>query len=76
VASSALKAGIVNKVCYFMAPKFLGGNDGIPVFNGQGPKKIKDAFEMTRVSTRAFGSDMLVTGYLEKESGAQKMETP
>ncbi|MDD9300851.1 MAG: bifunctional diaminohydroxyphosphoribosylaminopyrimidine deaminase/5-amino-6-(5-phosphoribosylamino)uracil reductase RibD [Desulfobacter sp.] len=70
VASSALKAKIVNKVCYFLAPKFLGGNDGIPVFGGAGPERIKDAFELTRVSTRAFGSDLLVTGYLDKGSSA------
>jgi len=65
VAASALAAGIVNKVCYFLAPKIMGGNDGIPVFNGSGPEKIKDVFELARVTTRQFGSDMLVTGYIE-----------
>ena len=65
VAASALAAGIVNKVCYFLAPKIMGGNDGIPVFNGSGPEKIKDVFELARVTTRRFGSDMLVTGYIE-----------
>ena len=66
VAASALKAGIVNKVCYFVAPKFLGSNDGIPVFNGTGPEQIKDAFVLDRVSTRLFGTDVLVTGYLDR----------
>ncbi len=65
VAASALAAGIVNKVCYFLAPKILGGNDGIPVFNGSGPEKISDVCELARVSTRKFGADMLVTGYIE-----------
>jgi diaminohydroxyphosphoribosylaminopyrimidine deaminase/5-amino-6-(5-phosphoribosylamino)uracil reductase len=65
VAASALAAGIVNKVCYFIAPKMMGGNDGIPVFNGSGPERIKDVFELTRVSTRQFGSDMLFTGYID-----------
>jgi len=65
VAASALAAGIVNKVCYFLAPKIMGGNDGIPVFRGVGPEKIGDVFELARVSTRRFGSDMLVTGYIE-----------
>ncbi|MCG8619836.1 MAG: bifunctional diaminohydroxyphosphoribosylaminopyrimidine deaminase/5-amino-6-(5-phosphoribosylamino)uracil reductase RibD [Desulfobacterales bacterium] len=67
VAASALKAGIVNKVCYFIAPKFLGANDGIPVFNGTGPEKIRDAFELSRVTTRQFGADILVTGYLDRD---------
>ncbi|NWH05136.1 bifunctional diaminohydroxyphosphoribosylaminopyrimidine deaminase/5-amino-6-(5-phosphoribosylamino)uracil reductase RibD [Desulfobacter latus] len=65
VAASALAAGIVNKVCYFLAPKMMGGNDGIPVFNGSGPEKIKDVVELVRVTTRHFDSDMLVTGYIE-----------
>jgi len=68
VAASALRSGIVNKVCYFLAPKFLGGNDGIPVFSGRGPEKIKDAFELSRVTTRFFGSDILMTGYLENRT--------
>ncbi|WP_035242614.1 bifunctional diaminohydroxyphosphoribosylaminopyrimidine deaminase/5-amino-6-(5-phosphoribosylamino)uracil reductase RibD [Desulfobacter vibrioformis] len=65
IAASALAAGIVNKVCYFLAPKIMGSNDGIPVFNGPGPEKIKDVFELARVTTRHFGSDILVTGYIE-----------
>nr|WP_319491398.1 bifunctional diaminohydroxyphosphoribosylaminopyrimidine deaminase/5-amino-6-(5-phosphoribosylamino)uracil reductase RibD [uncultured Desulfobacter sp.] len=70
VAASALAAGIVNKVCYFVAPKMMGGNDGIPVFNGMGPERIKDVFELTRVSTRQFGSDMLFTGYIDSRNRA------
>lgn len=64
VAASAVKAGIVNKVHYFLAPKFLGSNDGVPVFQGKGPGKIKDAFELDRVTVRCFDGDTLVTGYL------------
>ncbi|WDP92662.1 MAG: bifunctional diaminohydroxyphosphoribosylaminopyrimidine deaminase/5-amino-6-(5-phosphoribosylamino)uracil reductase RibD [Desulfobacter sp.] len=68
VAASALKAGIVNKVCYFIAPKILGGSDGLPVFSGEGPEKIKDVCELTRVTTMSFGSDILVTGYITKNN--------
>jgi diaminohydroxyphosphoribosylaminopyrimidine deaminase/5-amino-6-(5-phosphoribosylamino)uracil reductase len=66
VASSALKAGIVNKVCWFMAPKFLGGSDGIPVFGGRGPAYIRDAFELKRTGYEQIGQDIMVTGYLDK----------
>lgn len=65
VAASALAAGIVNKVMYFLAPKLMGGSDGIPVFNGKGPEKIRDAFKLDHVDFKRFGSDMLVTGYLK-----------
>ncbi len=66
VAASALKSGIVNKVCWFVAPKFMGANDGIPVFMGAGPEHIRDAFALDRVSYKTVGADMMVTGYLDK----------
>ncbi len=65
VAGSALKAGIVNKVLYFLAPKFLGSSDGIPVFGGVGPKRIKDAFELRKMDVIRFDDDILVKGYLK-----------
>ena len=37
VAASALKAGIVNKICWFVAPKFLGGQRWHSRFQGGGP---------------------------------------
>ncbi len=65
VAFSAMDAGIVNKVCYFMAPKFLGGHDGIPVFNGKGSEKIDQAFSLEKMSLERFDEDILVQGYLK-----------
>ncbi len=65
VAGSALKAGIVNKVLFFLAPKFLGGSDGTPVFNGKGPLLIKDAFKLKDVMVTQFDDDILVKGYLK-----------
>ncbi len=65
VASSALRAGIVNKVLYFMAPKFLGGSDGTPVFGGKGVEKIADAFQLERMSIHTLEGDILVQGYVQ-----------
>ncbi len=65
VAASALKAGIVNKVLFFLAPKLLGGSDGKPVFDGKGPEKICDAFELKQTRVKMFGTDVLITGYLK-----------
>jgi diaminohydroxyphosphoribosylaminopyrimidine deaminase/5-amino-6-(5-phosphoribosylamino)uracil reductase len=65
VAAAALKEKIVNKVLYFMAPKFLGGSDGIPVFDGKGPEKICDAFELKQVEVETIDGDLLITGYLK-----------
>ena len=65
VAGSVLKAGIVNKVMFFLAPKFLGSSDGIPVFEGHGPELIKDAFELKDTKVTQFDNDILVQGYLK-----------
>ena len=65
VAGSALKAKIVNKMLFFLAPKFLGSSDGIPVFEGKGPELIKDAFELKDMNITQFDTDILVQGYLK-----------
>ena len=36
VISSALSAGIVDKIIFFFAPKILGGDDGVPICKGAG----------------------------------------
>lgn len=64
VAGSALKAGVVDKVHYFYAPKILGGGDGIPMCAGQGPEKMKDCMPLRDTRVRRVGDDILVTGYL------------
>ncbi|MEN8211184.1 MAG: bifunctional diaminohydroxyphosphoribosylaminopyrimidine deaminase/5-amino-6-(5-phosphoribosylamino)uracil reductase RibD [Thermodesulfobacteriota bacterium] len=65
VAGSVLKQGIVNKALFFLAPKFLGSSDGISMFDGEGPKLIKDAFELKNMSVTRFDNDILVKGYLK-----------
>lgn len=65
VAASVMKEQIVNKVMFFLAPKFLGGSDGIPVFDGKGPEMIKDAFKLENISINRFDDDILVSGYLK-----------
>jgi len=65
VIGSALAAGVVNKVMFFMAPKLLGGDDGIPVCRGRGPALMKDSFSLKRVDRMLFDDDILVQGYLK-----------
>ena len=65
VSGSALKEGIVNKALFFMAPKFLGSSDGTPMFHGEGPELIKDAFELKDIDVTCFDNDILVKGYLQ-----------
>jgi diaminohydroxyphosphoribosylaminopyrimidine deaminase/5-amino-6-(5-phosphoribosylamino)uracil reductase len=65
VAGEALRAGIVNKLLLFMAPRIMGGSDGKPMFEGRGPERIKDALELKKMSLTRFENDILVSGYLK-----------
>lgn len=65
VIGSALAAGVVNKVMFFLAPKILGGDDAIPVCRGRGPALMKDSFSLKRVDMVQFDDDILVQGYLK-----------
>ncbi|MBF0203737.1 MAG: bifunctional diaminohydroxyphosphoribosylaminopyrimidine deaminase/5-amino-6-(5-phosphoribosylamino)uracil reductase RibD [Desulfamplus sp.] len=65
VIGSALSSGIVNKVLFFMAPKILGGDDGVPVCRGKSPLFMKDAFQLKKVDMTRFDDDILIQGYLK-----------
>lgn len=63
VAGAALRAGIVDKVHFFYAPKIMGG-DGIPICAGKGPEKMSACLPLSRTTVSRAGEDILVTGYL------------
>jgi len=62
--TSALEAGIVDKVAFFYAPKIIGGLDAPSVVGGKGARTMIDALTVTDTSIRRFGSDILVEGYI------------
>lgn len=64
VLSSALNAGIVNKVILFYAPKILGGDDGAPVCRGKGPEWMKDAIGLDCMTLHRKGEDIVIEAYV------------
>ncbi len=70
VMGSALRAGIADKICFFYAPKILGGDDGIPVCSGPGPELMAGSIPVDNISVRQFDEDVLITGYLGYASPA------
>lgn len=61
---SALHAGIVDRLCVFIAPLLLGGS-GIPLFCGHGVSHLKDAFRLRQLHVERYGDDLLLDGELE-----------
>ena len=60
----ALHAGIVDRLCVFVAPLLLGGS-GLPVFCGPGVSNLKDAFRLRQLHVERYGDDLLLHGELE-----------
>ena len=67
VIASFLKAGVVDKVTLFLAPKLLGGNDGVPVCKGEGPEKMAQAISLSDITVQRLGDDVMIEGYLGKK---------
>jgi len=64
VNASALKAGIVDKVMFFVAPLLLGGNGAVSAIGGPGVKTLKQAFRLKHFSLTSVGDDWMAEGYL------------
>jgi diaminohydroxyphosphoribosylaminopyrimidine deaminase / 5-amino-6-(5-phosphoribosylamino)uracil reductase len=61
--SSALEAGIIDKVNLFIAPKIIGGRDAKTPFGGNGRQWMKDAEVLKNIRTYGFGDDIMIEGY-------------
>jgi diaminohydroxyphosphoribosylaminopyrimidine deaminase/5-amino-6-(5-phosphoribosylamino)uracil reductase len=64
VHASALREGIADKLAIFYAPKIIGGISSIPVVGGKGAESLSDATELNRLTTKKFGADILIEGYI------------
>lgn len=64
VNGSALRAGIVDKICMFFAPKIYGGDDGAPICRGPGVESMKHCMRLKEISVHRFEDDVMIEGYL------------
>lgn len=68
INASALKAGIVDKVMFFIAPKIIGGTDAPSPIGGEGIQRLAEAHELRDLSVKSIDEDILVEGYLGTDS--------
>jgi len=64
--AEALKADIVDKVAFFIAPKIIGGVKAPSVVMGNGIKNLSEAIQLKDLSVSKIGDDLLVEGSLIK----------
>ena len=60
---SMIRERLIDKFYIFKAPKILGGNDGIPMALGSGPKRIDECLSLNDIKIKRFGEDILLVGY-------------
>ena len=65
LAGCALKAGIVNEIDFFIAPKILGGRGSRPVVGWENPSSLAESLAVKELRMRRFGDDLLVVGRLD-----------
>lgn len=63
LAGAMLREKLIDKCYIFIAPKILGGGDGIPMYAGAGPKKMDRSVSLKDIKTRRFGDDIMIEGY-------------
>ncbi|MFL6253658.1 MAG: bifunctional diaminohydroxyphosphoribosylaminopyrimidine deaminase/5-amino-6-(5-phosphoribosylamino)uracil reductase RibD [Pyrinomonadaceae bacterium] len=63
VAGAFLRAGLVDKASFFIAPLILG-SDALGAVGGPGPLKVPEAARLRDVETHRHGDDVEITGYL------------
>lgn len=69
IHASALSEGIADKLAIFYAPKIIGGISSIPIVGGKGTDSLSDAIEIDKLTTRNFGGDILIEGYIVGAKG-------
>ena len=58
-----LEAGLVDKVCAFIAPKIIGGRNALTSVEGDGFENLNDAIKLRDITTEMIDNDILITGY-------------
>jgi diaminohydroxyphosphoribosylaminopyrimidine deaminase/5-amino-6-(5-phosphoribosylamino)uracil reductase len=71
VCGSILRAGIVDKLYFFYAPKLLAGDDGIPICQGPGRERMIDCLNVNHITVHRFGRDVMIEGYLDNACNAR-----
>ena len=66
LADAAFKAGIIDKVQFYIAPEIIGGRTAMTPVGGSGIARLSDAARLSDLSVRNVGNDICITGYVEK----------
>ena len=66
LAAAFLRAGLIDKLLLFVAPKLVGGDDAPPLFVGPAVRAMADALTVSSLEAGRVGDDLLLTAYLRE----------
>jgi diaminohydroxyphosphoribosylaminopyrimidine deaminase/5-amino-6-(5-phosphoribosylamino)uracil reductase len=66
LAGAFLRAGLIDKVVLFLAPKLIGGDDAPPLFAGPGARMLADAVPLSALEVGRAGDDLVLTAYIHE----------
>lgn len=64
--ASLLENGLADKALFFIAPKFVGGQDAPTPIEGTGVAQMADAVPLSDLRIRRFGPDIAIEGHIQK----------
>jgi diaminohydroxyphosphoribosylaminopyrimidine deaminase/5-amino-6-(5-phosphoribosylamino)uracil reductase len=65
LAFNAIRAGIIDKIVMFVAPKLLGGRE-VPAIGGSGVERLAEAIQLEDSEILMAGSDFVITSYVHR----------
>jgi diaminohydroxyphosphoribosylaminopyrimidine deaminase/5-amino-6-(5-phosphoribosylamino)uracil reductase len=68
VNGAFLRAGLIDKVMAFIAPKLIGGGNAPTPYGGEGFARMAEALELTDLTVERYGEDLCVIGYPKRKS--------
>jgi diaminohydroxyphosphoribosylaminopyrimidine deaminase / 5-amino-6-(5-phosphoribosylamino)uracil reductase len=66
LAGAFLRAGFLDKLLVFVAPKLVGGDDAPSLFAGPGVRSMGDALHLSAVDVERVGEDVLISAYVNE----------
>ncbi|MDR0398844.1 MAG: bifunctional diaminohydroxyphosphoribosylaminopyrimidine deaminase/5-amino-6-(5-phosphoribosylamino)uracil reductase RibD [Endomicrobium sp.] len=66
IIASALFSNSVDDICFFVAPKIIGGKNAVSVVGGIGVNRIAESLKVENMKVKKIGTDLLITGYIRK----------
>ena len=71
---AALRAGIVQEVVTYIAPKMIGGAAAPTPVGGIGVEHLQDAYQLGQMKVSAIGEDIKISAYIQPKINIQPTE--